>query len=140
MKPYLLCARVKRGDQHGLSIGFPTINLDVALWPIDLKPGVYASKVTVCEKDYLGALYFGPRSIKGETKNVLEITLLDFSDTIYGESVVVVVGDFVRSPIMYQTGKLNESALQKQIVQDISEVQRLGRLHWPELYTTNTYA
>lgn len=131
MKTYVLSAAVKHGDQHGRTIGYPTINLDPTLWPTELHPGVYVSKVTVEDKDYLGALYFGPRSIKGETKNVLEITLLDFSSTVYGEVVSVQVGDFVREPIDYQPGKQNESALKEQIADDISKVIQLARLRWP---------
>ncbi len=118
----VITAKVLTGDQHGRSIGYPTINLDPTLWPADLQPGVYASKVTFGEKQYLGALYFGPRSIKGESKNVFEITLLEFSGSIYGEIVSVLIGDFVRPPIEYQPGKLNESELQKQIADDISRI------------------
>ncbi|MBP9781230.1 riboflavin kinase [Candidatus Woesebacteria bacterium] len=131
MKTYVFSATVKHGDQHGRTIGYPTINLDPILWPNDLQPGVYLSKVTVSDKEYIGALYFGPRSIKGETKNVFEITLLDFSSTIYGEVVSVQVGDFVREPIEYQPGKQHESALKEQIADDISKVIQLGRLRWP---------
>ncbi|HNQ16731.1 MAG TPA: riboflavin kinase [Candidatus Woesebacteria bacterium] len=133
MKTYVVSAKVKHGDQHGRSIGHPTINLDSTLWPADLQPGVYASKVTLGEKQYLGALYFGPRSIKAETKNILEITLFEFSDTIYGEVVSVLVGDFVREPIEYQPGKQNENALKEQIADDVSKVMQLGRLRWPQL-------
>lgn len=131
MKTYVLSATVKHGDQHGRSIGYPTINLDPTLWPNDLQPGVYVSKVTIADKDYLGALYFGSRSIRGETKNVLEITLLEFSGAIYGELVSFQIGDFIRPPIDYQPGKQNEYKLKKQIADDISRVKKLGRLRWP---------
>ncbi len=123
MKSNVIVAAVKHGDQHGRSIGYPTINLDPILWPSELQPGVYASRVAINEKQYLGALYYGPRSIKGETKNVLEITLLEFSSEIYGQDVAVEVGNFVRAPIEYQPGKHHESALQKQIADDVKKIK-----------------
>ncbi len=125
-------AMVKHGDQHGRSIGYPTINLDPELWPVDFASGVYASKVTIDGKVYLGALYFGPRTIRGETKNVLEITLLNFSSEVYGVEVAVEVGSFVRPPIDYQPGKRNESELQKQIADDILHVIQLGKTRWSQ--------
>lgn len=130
MHSHFLSAIVETGDRHGRTIGYPTINLDPTLWPESLKPGVYASYVTLDGKSYLGALYFGPRSIKGETKSVLEINLLDFVGDIYNQAVKVEIWDFVRSPIEYRPGQTNEIKLQQQIKNDILSVRKLGNLRW----------
>lgn len=114
------------GDQHGRTIGFPTINLDPELWPSKLQPGVYASRVTVAEQTYLGALYFGPRTIKSETTNVLEITLLDFSAEIYDRVVQVEVGDFIRAPIVYEPSSFSQAKLQQQIASDVDQIKKLN--------------
>ncbi|MCA9372674.1 riboflavin kinase [Candidatus Woesebacteria bacterium] len=119
-------ATILHGDQHGRTIGFPTINMDPELWSSEFQPGVYASRVTISGETYIGALYFGPRTIKSETKNVLEITLLDFSAEIYDQVVVVEVGDFIRAPIVYEPGSFSEAKLQQQIASDVAQIQKLN--------------
>lgn len=130
MHQFILSAVVKHGDRHGRQIGFPTINLDSLLWPKSEPAGVYACRVTIAKKTYLGALYFGPRSIKGETQSVLEINLLDFAGDVYGQTAKVELGDFIRSPIEYSPDQTNEIKLQQQIKNDILLVRKLGNLRW----------
>lgn len=127
MHSHFLSAVVEHGDRHGRTIGYPTINLDPTLWPEALEPGVYASYVTLDEKSYLGALYFGPRSIKGETKSVLEINLLDFTGDVYGQTVRVEIGEFIRAPIGYKPNQHDETELQQQINKDISTIRELAK-------------
>jgi len=121
---FSLNGTVLTGDQHGRTIGYPTINLDPSLWPAHFQPGVYASTVVIKNTAFLGALYFGSRSIKGETRSVLEITLLDYSGNLYHQKVEVRVGDFIRPPIEYVPTKSDETKLQRQIQSDIREIRR----------------
>lgn len=87
---------VHKGDQLGRTIGFPTLNLDVSVLPTDFRQGIYACRVTIENVIYKGALYFGPRLVVGETKNVLEIHVLDFDKEIYGQKVTFEIGTFIR--------------------------------------------
>jgi FAD synthase len=112
-------AVVSHGDKSGRKIGFPTINLDPAVVPQDTPQGVYASRLKIVDREYLGALYFGPRLVKGETHNVLEIFILDFSAEIYGQTVQFSLGKFIRPVLHFNS--LEE--LQQQLQKDIAAVR-----------------
>lgn len=87
---------VYKGDQLGRTIGFPTLNLDVTVLPKTMQEGIYAATVIIDGKTYKGALYFGPRLVVGETKNVLEIHVIIFNKEIYGQKVSFSIGKFIR--------------------------------------------
>lgn len=114
--------RVLKGDQTGRTIGFPTINLDPSIieGTIDkLEKGVYAARVKMHDIIYKGALYYGPRVVKNETHNVLEIHVLDFDKEVYGETIMFEIVHFVR-PVM-DFNSLER--LQEQIKSDITTIR-----------------
>lgn len=115
-------SQVFKGDQSGRTIGFPTINLDPSVIPQHMQQGVYAAIVKHQGKQYIGALYLGPRLVVGETKTVLEIHLLDFDKEIYGENVSFQIKDFVRGILDFASFDEMKQQLQK----DITAIQRLG--------------
>lgn len=112
-------SEVFHGDQTGRQLNFPTINLDPKTVPANTEPGVYASKVIVKKTNYMGALYLGPRFIKGETHNVLEIYLLDFNEEIYGEVVTFTLEKFIRPVIDFTSLE----AFKAQLREDIAAVR-----------------
>ncbi|HET9947203.1 MAG TPA: riboflavin kinase [Patescibacteria group bacterium] len=112
-------ASVLHGNKLGKTIGYPTLNLDETILPKNKKQGVYACLVTYKSKIYTGALYLGPRSVLGETKRVLEIHLLHFSEDIYNETVSFCLKHFIRGLISLSS--LPE--LQKQLKIDIQQVK-----------------
>lgn len=114
---------VLAGDKTGRTIGFPTVNLDVSLIPAQTEPGVYAAKVFVNTQPYAGALYFGPRLVKGETHNVLEIFILDFNQEIYGQEITFSLQKFIRPVLNFKS--LDE--LQQQLTQDIAAVRAVAQ-------------
>lgn len=89
-------ARVLHGEKTGRTIGFPTVNLDPSIIPDHTEKGIYASKVQFGDKEYQGVLYFGPRLVKNETNDVLEIHILDFNEEIYGDEILFTLEGFVR--------------------------------------------
>lgn len=119
-----ITGKVLKGNQLGRTINYPTINLDPNLVAkLGLQHGVYASQVEIANKQYLGALYFGPRLVLNETRDVLEIHLLNFYQEIYEQTIKFKVGKFVR-------GILNFSSfaeLKSQLDKDINDIQKLGR-------------
>jgi len=110
---------VFHGDKSGRTINFPTINLDPLVIPQDTKPGVYASLVEIAASEYKGALYFGPRLVKGETHNVLEIFILDFDKEVYGQTVSFCLEKFIRPVLDFAS--LDE--LKQQLQKDIEAVR-----------------
>ncbi|MDA1079974.1 MAG: riboflavin kinase [bacterium] len=116
-----ISATVLRGDQTGRTIDFPSLNLDASLWPeaLQAQPGVYASRVRIAGKTYSGALYYGPRLVKKEVHNVLEIHVLDFAEEIYDQTIEFQVGAFVRPPLDF----ISLAGLREQLAKDVEEVR-----------------
>jgi riboflavin kinase/FMN adenylyltransferase len=110
------------GDKTGRAIGYPTLNLDPKTFPHAISPGVYACLVTFNQTtEYLGALYFGPRLVKNETTVVLEVFLLEFDKSVYGQKCHYQVLNFIRKPINFTT--LEE--MRAQISEDVCQISKL---------------
>ncbi len=112
---------VLHGDQQGRTIGFPTANFSPDIFPKTLQEGVYACLVKKDAQLYRGALFYGPRMIHNETHPVLEIYILDFNKTIYGETISFLIKDFIR-PVKKLTTSV---ALQEAIKDDIDHVRQM---------------
>lgn len=88
--------RVIHGNHIGVTLGFPTLNLEHPDILSGQKEGVYATEVKIKEKVYQGALFYGPRVMLGETHQVLEIFVFDFAGNIYGAHVSFQLGPYIR--------------------------------------------
>lgn len=121
-----ISATVQSGDKTGRTINSPTINLDPSLMPSPdrKKPGVYGCLVKVDKNIYKGALYFGPRLVKNETENVLEIFILNFCKNIYNQSIKFRVELFIRPPENFE----NLEELRKTISKDVAEIKQEVKL------------
>ena len=113
---------VRRGTQDGRTIGFPTVNLDPTVLGKVTKEGVYGSLVKIEDKTYLGALYFGPRLVKGETTRVLEINIFDFENDIYGVEITFGLLQFIRGVANFNS----MLELKDQIAKDIADIKTLN--------------
>ncbi len=111
------------GDQHGRSIGYPTANLAItdAMSSLFQKEGVYAVSVLYNKKSYMGALFWGKRTLFNDTQPVCEVLLIDFNESIYGHTVQVSVHAYVRPT---QKVESNE-ALRAMITEDITHVRHI---------------
>lgn len=65
-----------RGKGRGKKIGIPTINLKIPK-NFNLEFGIYAAWVNISDKKFKAALHFGPIPTFGETKESLELMLID---------------------------------------------------------------
>lgn len=92
-RPYSVQARVRRGDQRGRALGFPTVNLESPparkLLPPD---GVYAVRAQTPAGAFGGMMNLGGRPTFGDHARSLEVHLFDTDIDLYGASVRV---DFV---------------------------------------------
>lgn len=95
--PFNLTGSVKKGDQIGRTIGYPTANIQVPesykLIPGD---GIYAVKVNVQQKEYYGMLYIGNRPTVNGLNKVIEVNIFDFNEDIYDESIRVEFHQYIR--------------------------------------------
>lgn len=88
--------KITKGLGIGKTLGYPTLNLHDPAILKDQKEGVYASLIKIENKIYAGILYYGPRLILNERKNILEIYLFDFDKQVYGQTIEFMVKDFIR--------------------------------------------
>jgi riboflavin kinase/FMN adenylyltransferase len=87
---YSLSGHVRRGDQRGRLLGFPTINLTPPS-PRKLLPpeGVYAVRVQTPFGAFGGMMNMGPRPTFGDGAVSIEVHLFDASVELYGAYVRV---------------------------------------------------
>ena len=92
--------RVRKGEQRGRQLGFPTLNLH--LLPEAFKPalGVYAVHVGLPEgaktRWHRGAANLGRRPTFDGTGVILEVHILDYSGDLYGRQVRVAFVEHLR--------------------------------------------
>lgn len=98
-RPYSLSARVVRGDQRGRTIGFPTANLQLAAGKLVPAYGVYACWVQRGDQRLAAVANLGirPTVASNQVEPLLEAHLLDFSEDLYGEPLVVELWRFLRA-------------------------------------------
>lgn len=111
---------VVEGDKIGRTIGFPTLNLDNPSIYNSQKEGVYSCIVKIKSELYKGALYYGPRLVRGETRPVLEIFVMNFSEAIYGETVSFLPIKFIRGVLKFDSFE----KLKEQLHKDIEDSQK----------------
>ncbi|MDB5026012.1 MAG: bifunctional riboflavin kinase/FAD synthetase [Mucilaginibacter sp.] len=100
--PFFITGKVKRGDQIGRKIGYPTANILIEetykLIPGD---GIFAVMVQLSGQKYKGMGYIGQRpTINGMTRNI-EVNLFDFDQDIYTQPIRMEFLHFVRSDIKF---------------------------------------
>ncbi len=106
---------VKKGNQKGRSIGFPTANLDLNEY-IQPKFGVYSAKTQINDKMYFGVVNIGVRpTLTQGDQVVLEIHIFDFSKNIYNQQISIQLLDFIREEYKFNTIE----DLRNQIADDI---------------------
>ena len=107
---------VVRGDGYGRKLGFPTANIEIhEKLSAELSDGIYAG-YTLLKKDKL------PSAIIvsfGGTK--IESHILDWSGDIYGQTIELVFGEYIRSYKKFNS----EKDLRKAIKGDIEKIQKI---------------
>lgn len=112
-------APVHGGDGRGRTLGTPTLNLDVAHVPRDVREGVYAAAAEVEGHCYAAALHYGARPTFGAVRSC-EVHLIDAPDFTTPASVTVRIGSFLRAVRRFDSAR----ALQEQIAEDIAATRQ----------------
>lgn len=117
--PYTIMGEVMSGKKLGRTIGYPTLNLVADPTRVYPPNGVYATKVKVYDKTYLGMtnIGFNP-TVSGECK-MIETHLFDFNQSIYGEIVTIDFYHYIRPEQKFESIE----ALQAQLMCDQQSVQ-----------------
>lgn len=127
-RPYSMCGRVIKGDGRGRQWGIPTANLAMHRLSIPLQ-GVYVVQVHVNSKTVSGVANIGKRPTVAGTKNILEVHLFDFNESIYGELLQVIFLHKLRDEVKFST----VDALIVQINNDITQAKAYLKQNWHDV-------
>lgn len=121
-RKYSINGKVVRGNGIGRKINFPTANIEIdepkKLLP---KSGVYAVKIILNRKIYLGMLNIGYNpTIKNEKKSI-EVNIFKFSEDIYNNKISI---NFIRR-IRNEKKFKNLNELKKQLIIDKKKVKSI---------------
>jgi riboflavin kinase/FMN adenylyltransferase len=120
--PYLLMGEIVHGKHLGSTVGMPTANLGIPPRKRLPREGVYATVSHVRGQTVIGATHIGRRpAVDSFGYFTIETSLLDFSDDIYGEPVVIEVRDFLRGVEKFA----NLGEVRQQVEKDLQKVRRL---------------
>ena len=120
--PWYLSGRVRKGDQRGRTIGFPTANIDLG---DHVRPafGVYAVYVGIDQGAqtiwHHGVANLGRRPTVGGTEERLEVHLFDFVGDLYGKNIIVQLIDYLRAEQRFD----GYEALKAQIISDAANAR-----------------
>jgi riboflavin kinase/FMN adenylyltransferase len=90
-QPYRIRGMVTHGAARGAKLGFPTANLD-AIDTLLPALGVYAGRAILPNRTWPAAINIGPNPTFGEQAVKVEVHLIGFHGSLYGQAIEV---DFV---------------------------------------------
>lgn len=112
---YETTGRVVHGDARGRLLGFPTANIEVTKNVRLPRVGVYAVKIRVGKKWFLGMASIGHNiTFEANRPLTVEVYILDFEQDIYGEKVTVLWHHYLRDELKFDSME----ALIEQLKQD----------------------
>ena len=90
-RPFCISGKVVLGNQLGRRLGFPTANIDAERYKLVPQDGVYAVRIRLSSGEFYGMLNIGHRpTIRDPRKQkTIEVHILDFSDDIYEQELVI---------------------------------------------------
>lgn len=102
-KHYRIHGRVIHGRHIGHSLGFPTANIDYNSYFLPCG-GVYAVKVYVDNKEYMGMCNIGYNpTFDALDKMSLEVYILDFHQDIYGQDIAIEFYELIRKEMTFDS-------------------------------------
>ncbi len=113
-----------KGKGRGKLLGFPTINLEIPE-NFDLKIGIYAVRVFVDSREFIGAMHYGPIPVFKEDKKTLEVFLIDTENSDIPDS-----RDFEIETLKYLRpvlGFATQLELSEQIGKDVEEARNITK-------------
>lgn len=114
-RPFSLCGRVISGDGRGRQWGIPTANLSLHRLTFPLQ-GVFVVEAQIGSKRVQGVANVGRRPTIDGTKNILEVHLFNFNDSIYGELMQVFFLHKLRDEVKFTSVDALIAQINKDIV------------------------
>ncbi|WP_289027948.1 bifunctional riboflavin kinase/FAD synthetase [uncultured Paraglaciecola sp.] len=117
-RPFSIAGKVLHGDKKGRTIGFPTANVLLKRCKAPVN-GVFAVKVQIANKFYMGVANIGHRPTVNGQRSQLEVHLFGFSGNLYGKFISVALVRKIRQEMKFDSFEL----LHKQIQKDALEAK-----------------
>jgi riboflavin kinase/FMN adenylyltransferase len=121
-QPYRIRGLVVHGAARGMQLGFPTANLD-AIDTLIPAFGVYAGRVSIDRRWHWTAIHIGPNSTFKEEIPKVEIHILDYEGSLYGQVLEVDFVERLRDTCAFPT----VTELLAQLNMDIDQTRRISR-------------
>lgn len=104
-EPFFFEGTVVKGEQLGTKIGYPTANIRTkGENQIIPKQGVYAVQAIINGTAYGGMMNIGTRPTVSESNETkIEVNLFDFDQSIYDETIMIKVLNWVRSEKTFES-------------------------------------
>ena len=120
--PYAVRGDIGSGNHIGTALGFPTVNLPIGKGLCVPRYGVYAARITIDGKSYIGATNIGVHPTVGANPHPLcETFILGYEGgELYGERAVCELLRFIRPEKRFATA----DALREQVTRDIAQIER----------------
>ncbi len=118
---YSLQGTVVKGEGIGEKLGFPTANINIDPCFVVPPDGIYA---TVCRLDgriLPSATNIGTGPTFGRNTRLIEVHLLDFNGSLYGQQIKLDIIEFIREERFFA----KQSELVEQIKKDIAEIRKV---------------
>ncbi len=115
-EPFSFEAEVIHGQKRGRTIGFPTVNQKYPEDLVNLKFGVYKTKINIDDKEYFGITNIGIRPTFESDFVICETYIKNFSGNLYGECLRLTPIEFLREEKKFDS--LEE--LKEQINKDLN--------------------
>lgn len=105
--PYILSGKVVNGQKIGNKLGFPTANISPCKYKFIPANGVYAVKIEIDEKQYIGMLNIGVRPTlhndNDKKKVTIETHIFDFDKQIYNKQIKIYIIRKLRDEQKFET-------------------------------------
>ncbi|MCA9129920.1 MAG: riboflavin biosynthesis protein RibF [Planctomycetales bacterium] len=122
--PYEIGGIVSRGQQRGRELGFPTANLTQCK---NLLPahGVYSGRVSLDGKTFAAAVSIGPNPTFAEDTDKVEIHLVNWSGSLYGQALQCQLDNRIRSLIQFESIAELRAQIERDVNQCASHTRRI---------------
>ena len=116
----IIKAKVIHGQGKGEEMGFATANQQISQLEKLPEIGVYASKVKIDDKQYIGITNVGTRpTVDDAAKITIETHVLDYSGVLYGKIIDV--------DLVYRISDIKKFANTQQLLKQINDDKETAR-------------
>ncbi len=112
-KRVFVWGKVKRGNNRGKHLGFPTANI---LLHKDIPEGVYVAKVEINRRRFQALTFVGAARTFGESQKMVESYILNFKQNIYGQWIVISLFKKLRGNIKFKSEKELIAQMKKDLI------------------------